>query len=181
MRLNMMERLMAVDPALAMDEWRRMNERLLEAINLLRQVLYDLQPIVLDEAGLAGGLEMLARRWSDDTGIACTVHWAVPEPVWPLDLAGKVGVFRIVQEALANIAKHAQATQVTLAAELAETVLTMTIQDNGRGFDPTPGRPGHYGLTTMAQRAALVGATWTIQSAPGEGTVCQLQWKRSDG
>ncbi|PSR25580.1 MAG: histidine kinase [Sulfobacillus thermosulfidooxidans] len=178
MRLNMMDRLQSVDPGLAAEEWARMNDRLREAINLLRQVLYDLQPIVLDEAGLTGGIDTLVRRWSEETGIPCTLTWTVPEQAWPLDADDKVAVFRIIQEALANIHKHAQATQVTLGAELTSEALVITLRDNGRGFDPSAMQPGHYGLSTMAQRAALVGAVWSLETAPGVGTVCHLQWER---
>ncbi|SMC03869.1 two-component system, NarL family, sensor histidine kinase DegS [Sulfobacillus thermosulfidooxidans DSM 9293] len=178
MRLSMMNRLLTVDPELASEEWARMNERLREAINLLRQVLYDLQPIVLDEAGLAGGVDMLVRRWTEETGIACTLTWTIPEALWPLSADDKIGVFRILQEALANIHKHAQATQVTLTAELTSEALIITLRDNGRGFDPSAMHPGHYGLSTMAQRAALVGATWLLETSPGAGTVCRLRWER---
>ncbi|WP_278277084.1 sensor histidine kinase [Sulfobacillus thermosulfidooxidans] len=179
MRLSMMNRLVAVDPALAHEEWERLNDRLREAINLLRQVLYDLQPIVLDEAGLAGGIDLLVRRWTEETGIACTLNWPIPEAAWPLSADDKVGVFRILQEALANIHKHAQATHVTLSAELTSEGLVIKLRDNGRGFDPAVMHPGHYGLHTMAQRAALVGASWQLDTAPGKGTICRLLWDRA--
>jgi signal transduction histidine kinase len=123
------------------------------ALDETRRAITGLRPSVLDDLGLAAGLDHLARGLP---GVEAEVL------VFPCQLAPHVetALFRIAQEALQNVAKHAQATWVRVA-----------LADDGIGFDPSTRRPDAYGLAGMAERAALTGARLDVASRSGGGTV----------
>jgi signal transduction histidine kinase len=91
-----------------------------------------------------------------------------PEPDAPLDI--KEAIYRIAQESLHNVVKHARATSVTLELASDDRGLTLTIQDDGVGFDPDGSFPGHLGLRSMRERSTRLGGTFDIQSASSRGT-----------
>ena len=87
-------------------------------------------------------------------------------------------LYRICQEALNNIAKHARAGNVEIDVQHGQGALELHIRDDGRGFDSSqPPPPGHYGLSMMRERADSVGALLTITSQPGHGTELIIQWR----
>jgi signal transduction histidine kinase len=87
----------------------------------------------------------------------------------------QVGLYRIAQEALNNVVKHAKATQAVMTLRLGETV-RLTVADNGTGFDPTTVTADHLGLKIMHERADAIQARLTIYSEPGEGTQISVTW-----
>jgi signal transduction histidine kinase len=96
----------------------------------------------------------------------------------PLSLApqAEVALFRIVQEALSNVARHSGASRVDISIELDDTGLGLVISDDGAGLDASRREnPGSFGLVSMAERARLVGGTLEIRSAPGGGTRLQVR------
>ncbi|MBM3472868.1 MAG: sensor histidine kinase [Armatimonadetes bacterium] len=137
----------------------------------VRRVARDLRPAVLDEMGLGPALEALCRTFTEQHGVhAEAYHLDVNCPCRSrtIDLA----LYRIVQEALANVARHARATQVGVVLACREGVVTVQIEDNGVGFDPKKARPsrGHLGIVGMQERAALLGGRVSIESRAGHGT-----------
>ncbi|HEX6289279.1 MAG TPA: ATP-binding protein, partial [Herpetosiphonaceae bacterium] len=90
------------------------------------------------------------------------------EPEIPIEQ--KEALYRIAQEALHNIVKHAHATHVELELAADRDRLALTVRDNGRGFDPAQSFPGHLGLRSMHERAARLGGTLDVTSTPGSGT-----------
>ena len=148
------------------------------ALDLVRQIgrdldflAWQLRPAVLDELGLAAALPRFVREWSSHVGIPAEFRFGGFEP-GQLSREAEVTFYRIAQEALNNIAKHAQASRadVILATNLGNVVLV--IDDDGVGFeaeDPAWGRKS-FGLAGMRERAALIGATLQIESTPGQGT-----------
>ena len=89
----------------------------------------------------------------------------------------RASLYRICQEALTNVAKHAQASRVDVLLEEADGGIRVRVTDDGRGFRPTPDElpePGHLGLTAMRERAELLEGTLYVKSAPGEGTVVEV-------
>ncbi len=90
----------------------------------------------------------------------------------------QVVFYRICQEALNNIAKHAKASRVTINLMQAETAIELNIRDDGKGFDTEKTVSGHYGMGMMRERAEAVGAQLTITSQPGHGTELTLQWTK---
>jgi signal transduction histidine kinase len=84
-------------------------------------------------------------------------------------------LYGIGREALANVVKHAGATAALVRVEARREQVLVEVRDNGRGFDPSVGRPGHFGLDSMRTRAAEIGGRLTIASAPGMGTVIRVR------
>ena len=148
----------------------------------LRQVCAELRPPLLDTIGLGAALSTLAEEWSAQ----CEVRVALDLPPdaalrsLPDDVA--VNLYRVVQEALSNIAHHAEAHLTTIRLTWEDARLTLTIQDDGRGFvvpailyDLTTA--GHFGLVGMQERAGLIGADWVVDSTPGCGTTVRVVWQ----
>jgi signal transduction histidine kinase len=95
-----------------------------------------------------------------------------PEPALPIE--AKEALYRIAQEALHNVVKHATAKLAEIELVEDEGHLALTVRDNGAGFDAQSAFPGHLGLVSMRERAEAVGATLSIQSAPGAGTLIRV-------
>jgi signal transduction histidine kinase len=124
-----------------------------------------LRPAVLDDLGLAAAITSVAASASSE--------FSVDLELADCELAPhvEVSLFRIVQEALQNVVKHAGASRVTVVLRAQEDGVTLVIEDDGRGFDPDTARgPTSYGLSGMHERATLLGATLDVRSQPGDGT-----------
>jgi len=138
----------------------------------IRDVMAELRPPMLDDYGLLSALHWYGTEFSDKTGIGVDVQGqeAIPRLAAPVEL----GLFRIVQEAMANVAKHARATKILLTEAEANGTLRLVIADDGVGFDQERlGQPEGrhlWGLMTMSERAAAVGGRCRIDSQPGQGT-----------
>ena len=145
-----------------------------EAVRGLRRAIADLHPLVLEQLGFAAAVRALLERlgWG---GGAVTVDVADAEG---LSETRRTVLFRIVQEALANVARHAGASTVSVQARAADGGLVLEIEDDGRGFDPLAPRPGvaagHLGLAAIDERARLAGGTLAVTSAPGRGTTVRV-------
>ncbi len=135
---------------------------------------WDMRPPALDDLGLAASLAELIRHWGSLTQIAAEFHQSTPQAV-ALSADAGANLYRIVQEALTNIAKHSGATQVSVLLEQRGGETTVIIEDNGRGFNAervsaAETRHGGMGLIGMRERAALLEGTVHVESAPGHGT-----------
>jgi signal transduction histidine kinase len=136
-------------------------------IREMRALLLELRPTQLEHLGLAEALEDLAAAYRTRLGI--TVSTAL-RPV-PLSAQAEQALLRITQEALSNAARHADATAITLDLTSREHIATLTITDNGQGFDPGAGETQHgVGLRSMRERVQELGGTFVLESAPGQGT-----------
>ena len=138
----------------------------------IRELIYDLRPMGLDQFGLLAALSQYIERFMQDTGIE-TSFTTSGDVV--LDSLAEVTVFRIVQECLSNVQKHANASRVEVIFQGKDTGLKVHVKDNGLGFNQyaTATRtPGGVGLLSMHERADLVSATLTVQSSPG--SACQV-------
>lgn len=135
----------------------------------LRRSIWDLRSRELEQFDLPGALRLSAEQLVQGTAITLDVH-IEGTPV-RLPEVMEENVLRIAQEALTNIAKHAQATRVTLRLSFAPPVLRLRVEDNGVGFDPQqPARDGHFGLVGIGERAKRLDGRVSIQSRPGHGT-----------
>lgn len=138
----------------------------------MRALIFELRPESLATEGLVAALQkqvaVLQARYH------LTVEADLGEE-GALSLEQKEPVYRIAQEALHNIVKHAHARTVLLRLAHQEHKLLLEIGDDGRGFDPTGAFPGHLGLASMQERAKQLGGILTIESAPGQGTRIQMQ------
>jgi len=138
---------------------------------------HGLRPYELDRLGLAGAIESMIDRITETTGLVFHTRLDVPEDV--LTSAQATAIYRILQEGLNNVVKHAGATEVFIEMHLEDHRLTLRLQDDGRGF--TAGAEGAdirhdgQGLASIRERARLLRADSRIQSAPGLGTVLTLK------
>jgi signal transduction histidine kinase len=142
----------------------------------VRRVIRDLRPIYLEDLGLVPAIEMLTQSLTqaDQLEAVCTIEGDARRLTPERELA----VYRIVQEALNNVIKHAQAQHVEVRLRFDET-LSVSVRDDGVGFalpdrvDTLTDR-GHFGLIGMRERAELIGAHLAIHSSPGQGTTVEV-------
>ena len=162
----------ASDPASAAEQIAHAQELAAGALDETRHAIAGLRPPVLDDLGLAASLESLARSIPLPNVQVDTVTTSLPEHA-------ETAVYRIAQEALQNVMKHASAEHVQLRLSVAAGAVLLEISDDGVGFDPatTPERAGPvgYGLPGMQQRAELLGGQLTADSTPGRGTMVRLR------
>jgi PAS domain S-box-containing protein len=152
----------------------RMATLLKSTIAATRRIAADLRPLMLDDLGLVPSLEWLVENFSQRTGIACGFAVGARDLQLPKPQAD--AVFRIVQESLTNIAKHARAAHADIAIEVEPGALVVRIEDDGVGFSSlVPRRPGSLGLFGLRERASLLGGKATITSEPGEGTIVEVR------
>ena len=151
----------------ALEEASEITETALRGVRDLSQLLH---PSMLDDFGLPTTLRTYLRNFSHRTGIRAQLAESIEARLLP---AIEVCAYRIVQEAFNNIVQHSGATACTVMLRAASGTLWLTIDDNGRGFGPTPqppdARPG-IGLIGMRERAQALGGTFAVESAPGGGT-----------
>lgn len=143
------------------------------ALGELRQIIADLRPAILDDMGLAAALQWYTQGIQDRRDVE--VEFILEGSPLRLPAEVETVLFRIAQEALTNIAKHAQATHATVVLRFAPGTVCLIVEDDGIGFDPAQvlihqePRPG-WGLLGIQERVALLGGQYAIDSAPGRGT-----------
>ena len=124
---------------------------------------------MLDDLGLAASIEWQAREFQKRTGVRCEV--SVPEQELQLAPAQSTALFRILQETLTNVVRHADAKHVKVQLEVANRSLTMRVHDDGRGFRSAEvANTRSLGLLGMRERAELLGGSFSVRGFPGEGT-----------
>jgi two-component system sensor histidine kinase DegS len=141
----------------------------------IKRIIHDLRPPTLDALGLAPALRRYAERFQQYTGIVCSVEVS-GEPVRLLPKV-EIGIYRLLQEALQNVSVHAQAGRVEVIAAFATDLLTLTIIDDGQGFDLAAVQQhnqGHFGLLSMHERAESLGGSLQIQTGLQQGTQVEL-------
>ncbi len=158
------------------DDLSKLQALVADSIEQVRDLSYQLRPATLEEFGLARALEHLVNETVRQAGLEVVTNLSVRRNV-PAEI--QTALYRIAQEGLANILKHAHAWRVEV--ELLETPfgVALRIEDNGRGFDPSSvaqrvDRP-HLGLIGMQERVELLGGTLTVEAAPGAGTSVQVR------
>ena len=161
----------------AADQLAEMEAMATATIADLRRMTRDLRPSYLDDLGLVPALELLARDQSAALGIPVSYE-TQGEPRRPLPET-ELAFYRIAQEALRNIARHAQASRVVLRLDFATNRLMMSISDDGRGFNTSERAAeravgGHFGRLGARERAEAVGARFEVESAPGRGTTIRV-------
>lgn len=143
------------------------------ALAEMRTLLLELRPAALAEMPMSDLLRQAVDAFSGRTRTAASLSVAgqhrLPEAV-------QIALYRIVQEALNNVAKHARATEATIHYQSEPGGVTLRIRDNGRGFDPDLLPPGSMGINILRERARAIGATLSITSQPGDGTEIMVVW-----
>lgn len=182
LRIDVCQRLADQDPARLAGELQQLKELVRVSLQDVRKVIFDLRPMALDDLGLVPALRAYAKEYQARTAIE--VDLAAFGADRRFDPAFEVAVFRLVQEALTNVDKHARASKVWVTIEMKGNELRVTVKDNGSGFDVEAvrraGASTRFGLHGMAERVALVGGRMEIQSAPGQGTRLQFSFARPE-
>jgi signal transduction histidine kinase len=155
----------------ARDLVKRARTELSEEIGSLRQMMSDLRPPILDEGGLEAALADHLSSWTGVSGIETRLE-AAPHGLLSLD--SETVVYRVVQEALVNVAKHSRADLTTVSISQSGNGIQVVVRDNGRGFE-APSQPdllrgSHFGLVVMRERVELASGRFEIRSAPRTGT-----------
>jgi len=145
-----------------------------EMIVTLRRIASDLRPRTLDDLGLIAALEWQAQEFESRAGIRC--HVTLPLEPLVLDSERSTAIFRIFQESLTNVARHAHATRVEARLEREADQLLFQVHDNGRGFDPAEAKARRsLGLVGMQERALLLNGELKVEGVPGAGTTMTLR------
>ena len=142
-------------------------------IRSVRDLAYDLRPLALDELGLSRAVRMHCEEFADQTGLDVEFSAAGLDAL-PLDTDTAINIFRLVQEALRNVAKHAGAGRVGVKLVASHPHILVRVEDDGQGFDPAERRAQtgqrRMGLQSMEERVLLLGGTFRVHSRPGQGT-----------
>jgi two-component system sensor histidine kinase UhpB len=152
-----------------------------KALGLAREIdaeidslAWELRPNVVDELGLAASLHQLVERWAEYAAVDAECRCDIPRGRLPLE--SEVAAYRVTQEALHNVLKHARATHVMVIGEILRNSLVLLVHDDGIGFKPGyTGAAAGMGLRGMRERAVLVGAALDVTSSPGRGTTVSLR------
>lgn len=174
--LNMKVSLMAAHPptemADLMTEVDNLANLVAAGIQAMRRTVTELRPSLLDEVGLTFAIERYVQEFEKNTEIECSLR--LPEEELTLNGNQSTAIFRIIQESLTNIAKHAKASRVSIVLSVWETLLMLTVSDNGKGFDLNTQKATSFGLLGIRERAAMVGGKAQITSAAGKGTTVRV-------
>lgn len=156
------------------DGIREVRRALTEVIGELGRTARGLHPSLLEDLGLAAAVTEHARAWSGSTGIKLDLAFSLGNHRLPP--AVELAALRIVQEALSNVARHAEAGTVSLVMTVTKDTLLVMVEDNGRGFDPdAPRDPHRLGLRDIGERVLALGGDLKIESQPGEGTTVRAR------
>ena len=143
-------------------------------VKATRRIAADLRPLILDDLGLVPAAKWLVQNFVQRSGVRC--EFAFDPPGLELDDPHATAVFRILQEALTNIAHHAQAELVNVTLDVNEEEITLRVRDNGRGFEPRdPRKPNSFGLVGLRERAYLLDGEINIDTTPGKGTLIEVR------
>jgi PAS domain S-box-containing protein len=153
---------------------RELLETIDSTIKSVRRISSELRPSVLDDLGLIAAFEWQLRDFEKRSGIKTKLFSDINE--LDLDINAKTALFRILQESLTNVARHAQASEVITCLKKHDDNLLITIKDNGKGFVlSTIGNKKTLGILGIKERIAIIDGTYNIQSSLGEGTTIEIQ------
>ena len=201
---SIVEKLMDRDVDEAKRTLQELRHQIKECLGGIRQIIFDMRPMALDDLGMVPALQQLVTRLAS-RGIVST-DFTVEGQVYALPKHAEIAVFRIVQEALNNVAHHAGVQEAKLRLLYTGAALSVLVEDKGTGFDPearraeiaaagseaeaAPTEPGettaerkeealgHFGMIGMEERARIIGAQLKVISSPGEGTRVHLRLER---
>ena len=163
------QRLPTSDPNIE-QRFKRIHESLSAGVDLKRRVVEELRPTLLDNMGLFAALRWQFKETCRRAGLKCTE--SIPESELKFNPDAAIGVFRIAQEALTNILKHAEAKSADLAIEIEDDTFVLRVSDDGKGIPPNRLQVAtSHGLASMRHRIAALGGTWDVRSPGSGGTI----------
>jgi two-component system sensor histidine kinase DegS len=174
LKAEICERMIDVDLEKTREELRNLKKIVRESLQDVRKIIYNLRPMSLDDLGLIPTLQRYVLTFQEETGIAVLFQTRGLQP--ELKSVIVLTVFRIVQESMNNVAKHAKANNISIHIEFLHTELKLYIIDDGQGFDTEKLKEHNedissgFGLVSMRERVELLGGEMLISSEPGRGT-----------
>ena len=150
-----------------------LRERVVATLQDVRRLAVELRPAALDDFGLGAALERLTGGFAEQTGMKVELESRLHDGRLPEEV--ETVLYRIVQEALTNIAKHSEAGRVSIVVTQKAGSVGAIIEDDGRGFEPGSDVDGGIGLIGMRERVALLDGSLAIESAPGKGTTLVVE------
>jgi signal transduction histidine kinase len=145
-------------------------QKLDQLVVFIRGIASALRPPVLDKIGLVKAVELLSRNTERSSDLMINLEAQVVEP---LDWLTSITVYRIVQESLTNIVRHAQASEANISLTMDDRQITLRVEDNGKGFDPAAMDSNSLGIIGMRERARLIGGSLSILQSTVAGTVVE--------
>jgi PAS domain S-box-containing protein len=177
MDLSLLPDRAATDRNLFLEKLSSMSELIDRTLACVHTIVTELRPVVLDKFGLVAAIEWQAGEFQDRWGIACETHLPTEEIL--LDPNRSTAIFRILQEALINVARHAQATKVVVDLKSETGSVILTVRDNGKGIDENViYAPNSIGLLGMRERALFLGGATEFTSLPEGGTLVRVRIPR---
>ena len=173
LQAEVLERLVERDPAMLLAELEDFKRGVRAALEDTRRLIFDLRPLTLDDLGLVPTVRRLVREFGERTGVASRFHLVGVERRLPNSC--EAVIFRIIQEAMTNVRKHAHAHAVEVVLTFQPNRVTAVVRDDGEGFDVVAtearqGRTHHLGLISMRERADLEKGSFEVRSQLGRGT-----------
>jgi len=175
LRLEIAEKLLELDPSRAKSELQDLKNLVRANLQDIRRIIFDLRPMALDDLGIVPAISKYLDNFQDNYGINCDLHIEGRER--RLLPAMEVALFRLVQEGMTNVAKHAQTAKVEICLTYKDEWTIATIRDYGKGFEVNTAMnsPGeHFGLVGMRERVEMFSGYFSIQSTMGKGTTIEL-------
>ena len=170
----------ANDTTRATEQFEEISSAASSAIDEVREIVYGLRPHDLGKLGLVQAIRSMVAKISDSSPISLTAD--LVELQEPLSEQAETSIYRIVQEALNNIVKHADASEARVELKLRGDQLIITVADNGKGISkPSNGHRNGFGLVGIAERARMLGGSCVIESSPGLGTTITLEVALTNG
>ena len=169
LRVEVCQRLLEEDPSRVREELERLKGLVRDSLRDVRKIIFDLRPMALDDLGLVPALRQYVAGFEDKTGLR--VELVAHGTARRLDPAVEITAYRVIQEALNNVWKHAGAKRAVVRLEFARERLWAEVRDDGQGFDPDAVTGGdQFGLANMRERVGMLDGRLEIQSEPGRGT-----------
>jgi len=177
-RAQLCQRLLDSDEARARQEIQGLSESMATSLQEVRRLIYDLRPLVLEDVGLQAAIQKYVQAAADRATVPIELKMSGVEQ--RLDTWAEVALFRLVQEALSNALRHAQATRIQVAVDFEGDAFRALVEDDGVGFEPPRSvrvarQSKRLGLAAMLERAALLGGSVTFDSAPGRGARVRVE------
>ena len=175
------ERLVDTRPEEAKKGLQELRRQIRNCLANVRQIIFDMRPMSLDDLGLVAALRQLVGKLAERKGLQ--VDFSVKGKESVLEKHVEVTLFRIIQEALGNVQRHAEVEECNLRLLFTRGCLSILVEDAGKGFDVDQMEDarnrgdgdGHFGLLGMEERAKLIGASLNVISKPGEGTKVHIK------
>ncbi|HEX6923345.1 MAG TPA: histidine kinase [Bacillales bacterium] len=160
-------------PEAAAGEFSNLREMIRQALYDVRRIIYDLRPMTLDDLGLVPTLEKYLGRVGEEEGIKVSFRKSGNSEYLPQKM--EAALFRMAQESVQNVCKHAKAEEIQLRMDFTGSAVLLAVQDDGKGFDPNEERTDSFGMMGMRERVDLLEGEISIESTAGKGTAVMIQ------